>query len=553
MIGISWGGFNGLQIAARRPAALKAVVTIAFTDDRYADDVHSMGGCLLGDKLGWGSNIFSINTAPPDPAIVGERWRQMWLDRLDGDGLWLVEWLKHQRRDEFYKHGSVCEDWDAIQCPVYAVGGWADGYSNTVFRLLANLKGPRKGLVGPWAHKYPHFGAPGPEIGFLQETLRWWDQWLKGRDTGIMKEPMLRAWLEEPAPPRPRFDNKPGRWAAEESWPSPRIASRHWHLEPGRLVEGKAKAAGAAMAISSPQTVGLATGAWCSYGTGYDLPVDQRAEAGGSLVFDTAPLEQDIEILGAPIVELEVSADKPNAFVACTFSEILEDGSVARVSYGLLNLTHRESHEHPTPLVPGQRYKVQIKLNDAGHRFAAGTRLRLAVSTAYWPTVWPSPERATVSILAGVSVMTLPVRPKRAEDAALPPFPDSEGSARLRKTYVEPPFERRTITEDRVTGEVVWEWQDGDGTYRIDDIDLTVTIRKTRRLSIHPDDPTSARGETRWFRAYSRGAWQVSAESNIVLTSDRDMFRLVANLDAFEGDNRVFCRSWDEKIPRDLV
>src|SRR4029077_10051692 len=255
MIGISWGGFNGLQIAARRPPALAAVVSIASTDDRYGDDIHAMGGCLLIDKLGWGSTIFSINSAPPDPAIVGKRWREMWLERLDKDGLWLLEWMRHQRRDTLYKHGSVAEDWDAIQCPVYAVGGWTDGYTNTVFRLLANLKSPSKGLVGPWAHKYPHFAMPGPAIGFLQECLRWWDHWLKGRDTGIMEEPKLRVWLEDPAPPLSHHDYKPGRWAGGGSWRSQRLAERRWRLERGLLAEGATAHAGEGLAIASPQTV----------------------------------------------------------------------------------------------------------------------------------------------------------------------------------------------------------------------------------------------------------------------------------------------------------
>jgi putative CocE/NonD family hydrolase len=553
MIGISWGGFNGLQVAARRSPALKAVVTIASTDDRYRDDIHFMGGCLLGDKLGWGATIFSINAAPPDPAIVGKRWRKMWLERLDKDGLWLLDWLKHQRRDEFYKHGSVSEDWGAIQCPVYAVGGWTDGYTNAVFRLLANLKVPRKGLVGPWAHKYPHFGVPGPQIGFLQECLRWWDQWLKGRDTGIMKEPMLRAWLEEPTPPRARYDEKPGRWVAEESWPAAGIASHPWRLEPGRLVTGKASAAGEVLAIRSPETIGSASGSWCPYGTGHDQASDQRVEAGGSLVFDTPPLAQDIEILGAPIGDLELSADRPNAKVACTLSEIMPDGAVTRVTYGLLNLTHRESHEQPTALVPAKRYKVRVQLNDAGHRFAAGNRLRLAVSTAYWPISWPSPEAATVSIVTGSSTLSLPVRPKRAEDAKLAPFGESEGTAPLKKTYLEAPRERRRFTTDRLSGKMIMELIESDGRYRIDDIDLTVSIRKRRRLTIHPEDPNSARAEIYWHREYSRGAWRVSAESNIVLTSDSKAFRVNARLDAFEGENRVFCRDWDERIPRDLV
>lgn len=137
--------------------------------------------------------MFAYNSCPPDPEVVGEKWREMWMERLRGSGLWLEKWLRHQRRDEYWRHGSVCEEFSAITCPVLAVSGWADGYSNAVFRLLAGLSGPRKGLIGPWGHKYPHLGIPGPAIGFLQEALRWWDTWLKGRETGVMDEPMLRA------------------------------------------------------------------------------------------------------------------------------------------------------------------------------------------------------------------------------------------------------------------------------------------------------------------------------------------------------------------------
>src|SRR5712692_3558038 len=139
MMGISWGGFNGLQIAARRPPALKAIVTICSTDDRYADDIHFMGGCLLNNNLGWASTMLAYMSRPPDPALVGERWREMWLHRLENQPLLVDLWLRHQTRDAYWKHGSVCEDFAAIQCPVYAVGGWADGYSNAVSRLLAGL------------------------------------------------------------------------------------------------------------------------------------------------------------------------------------------------------------------------------------------------------------------------------------------------------------------------------------------------------------------------------------------------------------------------------
>jgi putative CocE/NonD family hydrolase len=156
MIGFSWGGFNGLQIAARRPPQLKAVISIDSSDDRYADDVHYIGGALLASNmLSWAAFMLCINALPPDPEVVGESWRSMWQARLDQTPPYVHAWLSHQRRDVYWKHASVCEDYRAIECPVYAVGGWADGYTNSVLRLLGNLSAPRKGLIGPWAHGYP--------------------------------------------------------------------------------------------------------------------------------------------------------------------------------------------------------------------------------------------------------------------------------------------------------------------------------------------------------------------------------------------------------------
>ena len=224
MVGISWGGFNGLQIATLQPQALSGVISLCSTDDRYADDIHHMGGCLLGDNLSWASVMFAYNSLPPDPQIVGERWREMWHARLDGSGLWLETWLRHQRRDAYWRHGSIAESYEAVKCPVLAISGWADGYSNAVFRLLSNLKVPRKGLIGPWSHKYPHIASPGPAIGFLQESLRWWDHWLKDKDTGVMDEPMLRVWMQDSVPPTSNYDHRPGRWVAEPEWPSPNVA-----------------------------------------------------------------------------------------------------------------------------------------------------------------------------------------------------------------------------------------------------------------------------------------------------------------------------------------
>ena len=322
MMGISWGGFNALQVAAHRPPALKAIITVCSTDDRYADDIHHMGGCLLGDNLSWASTMFAYNSCPPDPLLVGERWKELWLERLKGSGLWLDTWLRHQRRDDYWKHGSICEDFSAVTCPVFAVSGWTDGYSNAVFRLLANLKGPRKGLIGPWGHKYPHLGVPGPAIGFLQESLRWWDRWLKGIETGIMEEPMLRVWMQESVSPTTYYDERPGRWIGEPSWPSSSISHHQYSLVRGSLVDSDEAIPERPLTIQSPLSVGLFAGKWCSYAAGPDLAHDQREEDGGALVFDSAPLKEPLEILGAPVVELDLQANKPIAMVAVRLSDV---------------------------------------------------------------------------------------------------------------------------------------------------------------------------------------------------------------------------------------
>ena len=320
MFGISWGGFNALQVAAHRPPALKAIITVCSTDDRYADDIHYVGGCVLGAyMLSWGSTMLALNARPPDPAVVGERWRDMWLERLEGSPPFVDTWLSHQRRDAYWKQGSVCEDYSAIECAVYAVGGWADAYTNAVLRLLAGLPGPKKGLIGPWAHQYPHDGVPGPAIGFLQECLRWWDHWLKGQDSGIMDEPVLRAWMQEPVEPATFHAERPGRWVAEPSWPSAAIESRGVPL------------AFDAAHVTGAQSTGLDCANFMGGGVAGDFPPDQRFEDGASLTWTSEPLSERLEILGFPEVvphpcgragrarsSLSVSATSPRTAHLCS-------------------------------------------------------------------------------------------------------------------------------------------------------------------------------------------------------------------------------------------
>jgi putative CocE/NonD family hydrolase len=517
MIGISWGGFNGLQIAAHRPSELKAIITVCSTDDRYADDIHHMGGCLLGDNLSWASTMFAYNSCPPDPLLVGERWKELWLERLQGSGLWLDTWLRHQRRDDYWKQGSICEDFSAITCPVLAVSGWTDGYSNAVFRLLANLKAPRKGLIGPWGHKYPHLGVPGPAIGFLQESLRWWDRWLKGIQTGIMEEPMLRVWMQESVPPTTYYHERPGHWVGEAAWPSSSIDDHQYSLVRGRLVDSDEAIPERPLTIQSPLSVGLFAGKWCSYAAGPDLAHDQREEDGGALVFDSAPLKEPLEILGAPFVELDLQANKPIAMVAVRLSDVAQDDKATRVTYGLLNLTHRNSSENPERLIPEERYRVRVQLNDIAQVFPQGHRLRLSLSTSYWPLVWPPPEPVRLTIYSGASTLSLPVR--------------------------------RSGALDESTLEVI----NDKGIYRLEAIDLEVQNKTVETYTYQADDFSSVRGETLCIRSFKRQDWSVKTVTRTVLTSTPTHFHLLADLDAYEGDKRVYCKSWDEKIPRDFI
>ena len=555
MMGISWGGFNALQVAARRPPSLGAIVSASSTDDRYSDDVHYMGGCLLSDNLSWASTMFAYTSCPPDPELVGERWREMWFERLAHSGVWLEQWLRHQRRDDYWKHGSVCEDFSALTCPVLAVSGWADGYSNAVFRLLAELDVPRKGLIGPWSHKYPHLGQPGPAIGFLQELVRWWDHWLKDIDNDVMSGPMLNVWMQESVPPSTAYAERPGRWVGEASWPSPRVETHRRPLAHHRIGAPGERVDGDALTIESPLSVGQFAGKWCSYNAPPDLPYDQREEDGGSLVFDSEALIEGTEILGAPVVELEFAASSPVAMVAARVSDVAPDGRATRVTYGLLNLTHLNSHEEPVSLVPGQRYRARVALNGVAHAFPAGHRIRLSLSTSYWPLAWPPPEPVGLTVFLGHSALELPIRPYDDSDAGVVPigFGEPEGTEPLTTTQLLPGEQGWHVSRDLISYESALEVVKDLGTVRFDAIDLDVTRRADERYSWVGNDFDSARGEVSWQMGFARGEWSVRTETRTVLSCTATDFHLHGELDAYEGERRVAAHNWTSTIPRDHV
>ena len=424
-----------------------------------------------GRGLEWASFFFGSMCLPPDPILVGDSWRAMWLERLENVPLFFEPWLQHQRRDAYWKHGSVCEDYEAIQCPVYAVGGWTDAYKNAIPRLLEGLTVPRKGLIGPWAHGYPHFALPGPQIGFLQEMLRWWDYWLKGIDTGVMDEPMLRAWMTESVKPASHHDALPGRWVAEPSWPSPGITPRRLFLTDEGLRDASGTFDGSrTCARRRPSANVQATGFHSVVGA-----IRQATSKKTTCARWFSRRRHSTRRSRSSARRSSRSMSRPTGrlrtwrfgYAMCT-RPVNRCVSAMAYSTSLIATDTKQ----PALLAIGERYRVRIQLNDAGSVFPAGHRVRLALSTAYWPMIWPSPEKATLLISGGT--LDLPVRPPRAADALLSPLP-GPGSA---------PPEKPTIIRH---GDVRIE--------RIDRIGLELGTESKSRFHVEEDDPLSAVAE----------------------------------------------------------
>ncbi|MGF7158836.1 hypothetical protein FHS85_000446 [Rhodoligotrophos appendicifer] len=551
MTGISWGGFNSLQVAAHRPKPLKAILALCCADDRYADDVHYMGGCLLTENPLWSAVMYSYNALPPDPQIVGERWREMWRDRLDANRPWLETWLSHQRRDEYWKQGSVCEDYSRIQCAVYAIAGWDDSYSNAVPRLLANLTGPKKGLVGPWSHDYPYQGSPEPVIDYLGEAVRWWRHWLYEEETGIMDEPTYRVWLMEPHDPKPYYLEHPGRWVAEPTWPSPRTILRNFALTDHDRLAEHGIGTGSRL-VSTPQTAGIESGRWGGYGgTSPDMAIDQRAEDGIAASFTSPPLDDDLEILGAATLDIAFTSETPCAQLAVRLCNVAPDGTSALITYGVLNLAHADNHQTIRALEPGHRYTAQVKLNDIAYRIPAGHRIRVAVSTTYWPVLFPQPFAAAVDLQLDGCKLTLPQRPSRPEDLELRDLGTSRHAAHAVTTVLRPAYTRRTITEDAGSGTVTIVVDSDHGATRLDDYAITQESRLVESFTICRDDPLSAEVVGDYAIAYRSGDANIEIRTRTRLTASAEVFHIDCRLTAYDDGSLVLDRTDRRSIPRD--
>ncbi len=545
MMGKSWGGFNCVQVAAMNPAPLKAIITVCSTVDRYADDIHYKGGCLLNDNFAWGGQMLSYSSRPPDPALVGDDWRAMWMNRLENEPFLAAKWLRHQTRDAYWKHGSVCEDYSAIKAAVLSLGGWADNYMNTVSHLVTNLTAPVQGIVGPWVHQYPHQADPAPQIGFLQEAVRWWDHWLKGVDNGVSDGPAYRAYLQETARPNRMHKARAGHWLAESDWPSSRVKAQSFALS-GDGTLGKA-GGDLGIEVNSPLDCGFGAGSYFPMsGDVPEMPGDQRDDDARSACFDAEPLAHDLDIVGAPVIRLRLKSDKPTAQIAIRLCEVHPDGASGRVTYGVLNLCHHTSHETPQALTPAKAFNITLPLDQIAYRVKAGMRLRLAVSSAYWPFLWPVAERATLTLLEGT--LELPVH--AGADGDEWQFEASEGAEPWAHKMIRAAAYDKSTTTDFTTGEVVWKLRDDGGLNEDMDHGLRSGFTTDVTYRIHPDDPLCASAKSVWVQELGRGDWSIRTETRSDMWSDAQNFYLTGSIKAFEGGKKVFEREFGETVAR---
>ncbi|MEU9129612.1 CocE/NonD family hydrolase [Kitasatospora sp. NPDC048540] len=567
MFGLGRGGRTALRVAALDPAPLRAVVAVCAGDEDH-EDAHYLGGTLLATGLQNRTCADLASAArPPDPRYVGDRWRQLWLERLDALEPVVHRRLAHQSRDAYWRDGGIRDRHHAITAAVLAVGGWADPHRDAVLRLVEQLDAPTRGIIGPWPRQYPDQGLPpGPAIGFLQETLRWWDRWLhgpgsdsgsgSGTDTGsgTADGPALRSWMNESVPPAAAYANRPGRWVGEDGWPSPDVREVRYGLD-GALRGAGTASADRFVRVRSPQHTGVDAGRQVPAGGGADLPPDQREEDGRSVCFDSAPLPEPVELLGRPGVRLRLRCDTRRGQVAARLCDVAPDGSSALVTRGVLGLSARHGTERVVDWEPGAVEEVEFDLAGIAHDFPAGHRIRLALSSAYWPWVWPQPDAAGFEVDPGGSVLTLPVR-HLAADAGSPPvaFEAPEQAAPLAVRVSEPLTARpeRLLVHDVAAGEWRLEASPGPaGPYTLPD-GLVVAEHTVEAYRIRADDPLSAQARTDLTVRLERPeiGWDATVQLRAEIRCDATHFVTRNRLRALDGGDVLFERDWERRIPR---
>jgi uncharacterized protein len=537
MWGISWGGFNAIQLGMRGPPPLKAIVAVDASDDLFHDDIHYIDGLMHLDEYELMIDQWNAMTRAPDFPTDEEALAE----RFDTEP-WLMGVLAEQRDGPYWRRASLRPDHERLKVPALLVGGWYDGYRDSVPRMLEHVPAPTRGIVGPWMHSWPHAAEPGPAIEWRAEAVRWWEHWLLGRDTTILREPRVSMYVRDWHPPDPTLKEIPGRWRAYETWPPAGVEAAVLHLAPGGALRAEPTDGDTVEDLPYAATVGVAAGVWWG-----DLAVDQAPLDRRCLSYDSEPLDRDVAILGSPETTLHASVDAPLAHFIVRLCDVAPDGRSTLVTGGGLNGAHRFSPADPQALEPGRVERLEVPMRFTSWVFPAGHRIRVAVSNALWPMIWPTPHPMTLSLhVDGASQLRLPVAPPSDLPEPTWPLPEpgtplagvgSKGELLPVDWEVERQGARALATwEGRSEAWFPWGRQE---------------FMERLRFEANDDDParTSALGEAETVVSLEsrRLVWR----SRLELTSDPTAFHYRYRRELEEDGRPIREREWEATFPRD--
>jgi predicted acyl esterase len=554
MYGTSYSGFNAIQIAMERPPALKAIIPIFATDDRYADDVHYYGGALKQlDLVDYPTYMIAMNALPPVPSIFGEGWREEWDRRFQMNEPWILTWLTHQRSDDYWRFGSLRPTYDAIACPTMIIAGWADGYRNNSFRTFERLTCPKRLIFGPWAHASTDTSLPGPNHDLIPEHLKWWDRWLKGIDNGVDREPPIVLYAQRSTLPAPDRTEVRGAWRYEPTWPPERLVHT-----PMRLADAQVNRNGA-----GPDTLAVRgdTGwtAWisCAGALPWGQPQDQRPDEITSLTYTWPALGEELEILGHARLKVQIASSVPVAYLSAKICDVFPDGTSSLVTRGMVNLAHRDAPGDPSPVVPEETYDLTLDLEAASWTFEAGHRVRLDLAGTDWPNAWSPPEPVSLTIDRAATVLTLPVMdgPTPETGAPILPAPNVAAASVAPKEKPKPDdpskgWVKWSIEQDvlkRQTLAHAGSFGDHDA---IEDVPAFLELYDGT-VSVSTKDPGQAEStsEARFVIRYPEATCESHVTMNVA--SDRHAYHVSIALTVSESGEERGRRSWERTIPRD--
>ena len=558
MIGSSYGGFTSVQVAAHRPPHLSTIIPIYFTDDRYTDDCHYRGGAFrcYYDIGCYGAAMIGMNAMPPYPEYSGADWARVWEEHLDNNTPYLLEWLAQQCDGDYWRLGSIRERYDQIECSVFMIGGWRDGYPNPPVRTFANLDVPKRLLMGPWNHTRPDRAIPGPCIDYLAEVVRWCDHWLKGESNAVMDEPPIQVFMQAYDEPRADRIHTSGYWRAERELPPPPSDDEGtYFLGEGSLLTDAPLAAGDFDEYEYCPTVGTTGGLW-SGGVPFGLPPDQRPDEIDSLTYTSARLGEPLEIFGWPRVRIFVSSTAPVMAFVARLSDVAPDGTSALICTGVLNATRRNSQSTPEPLVAGETYELEFDLDATTWRFHPGHRIRLAICSADIPNLWPTPHRGTNRLYRNVehpSRLDLPVIPTRdAADDRLPADEiDFDPGLDVSVFGLSPDEPVWQIVRDVLGNRVALH------TLRrhIDRISETMEVTNESRLEVlaSNDRPADVTATGNHHRRIVRDDGVYVIDSGCIVRSTEDAFHLTIDLHITVDDMPHYQKRWVRSFERQLL